>query len=720
MAAQAGSWGFCGGGLQIPAKPAEASSAQALRAADPGEIRMRADSADIVENIHTVLSGDVLIEKGLKTLAADKATYDETNESMDAEGNVRLWQGSSFLSSDAVQINFANDQIDATAANFLDLSSHGRATASQLRVSGSELVQIRNATYTTCNPGDPDWSLEADKLDLDRVSDVGTARNVMVHFKGYPIFYTPYLTFPLSSERKSGVLTPSFRLSGEAGTELMVPYYFNIAPNQDATVNTRITAKRGLVLGGEYRYLQPWGEGTLSAEVLPHDSERGGARGLLKLRHVTEEPQRFRAELHFDRVSDRDYFSDLGDSLDVSSTTHLRQRAELEYIGPTWNARGRVETFQTVDGALPSASRPYRRLPQLLLQSRLPRPNRALNYSYAAEYAYFDRSGAVKGHRFDLAPTVSFPVRSAGWFAVPSATLRYTAYSLQDADANVNDSPDRLIPTVSFDSGLFFERDTVLGGTKYLSTLEPRLHYLAVPFDDQRDLPLFDTGEFTFNFAQIFRNARFSGADRVGDAHQITVALTSRLLNPADGRELFRASIGQIQYLRDRKVTLAADGMAERRRSSDIVAELAALISPDWSVKGGLQWNTHDGRTEKNVFGLRYQPNQERVVNLTYRFIRDTVEQADASVRWPWNHSTNFVARFNYSLAGSRVLETFGGLEYESCCWAMRVIGRRFLTNERDYNNGIFLQLELKGLAGIGKKAGEFPEQSIPGYRNNF
>jgi len=203
--------------------------------------------------------------------------------------------------------------------------------------------------------------------------------------------------------------------------------------------------------------------------------------------------------------------------------------------------------------------------------------------------------------------------------------------------------------------------------------------------------------------------------------NRVTLALTSRLLSPTDGRELFRASIGQIRYLRDRKVTRIANRAPATTSSSDIVAEVAAAVGAGWSLQSGLQWNTQDEQTDKGVFALRYQPDEERVVNLTYRFIRDQVEQVDASFRWPWNHQTSVVGRFDYSLDDSRILETFGGLEYESCCWAMRLVGRRFLADDRGaYNNGVFLQLELKGLTGLGQKAGEFLEKSIPGYRNNF
>jgi LPS-assembly protein len=717
---QAG-WEQCGAELQIPTLPAHTMSRDEAAQADPAQVRMGADNAVLEEGKRSVLTGNVVMEKGAGVLASDKAIYDAANETFDSQGNVRYWDGETFLSGSRAQIEFDTDVITVDNANFIEPASHGRGDATRLSITGSDLIRIQNGTYTTCNPGDPDWMLEARRIDLDQVADWGTARDVKVLFKGVPIFYSPYLTFPLSNQRKSGFLASSVRMSGEAGSEITIPYYFNIAPNQDATLSARLTTLRGAIVAGEYRYLFPWGEGELDAEFIPNDSEHGGARGLFKYRHRSALlADKLRTEIHYDRVSDRDYFSDLGDSLAVSSTTHLRQRANVDYFAGPWWARARVESFQTVDGSLAGSGRPYRRLPQLLISSSKAEQNRALNISYHGEFVRFERSESVTGTRFDAFPSVSFPVRAAGWFVVPRASLRYTAYSLSGVSAGGDNSPDRLTPAFSLDSGMFFERSFDIGKKTYISTLEPRLYYLGIPYRDQRDIPIFDTGRYTFNFGQLFRSDRFSGADRVGDTNQLTVALTSRVLGN-NGGELARASVGQILYFRRRAVTLTNDDPLESRRSSDFIAEVAGTISKDWAVKAGIQWNPHDEKTQKHVLGLRYQPDSERVVNLTYRSIAGQLEQVDTSVRWPWSHNLNLVGRMHYSLADHRTLETFGGLEYESCCWAMRAVARRFLSSTNgDYTNGVFLQLELKGLAGIGKEAGAFLKRSIPGYQNDF
>jgi len=347
--------------------------------------------------------------------------------------------------------------------------------------------------------------------------------------------------------------------------------------------------------------------------------------------------------------------------------------------------------------------------------------NRELVPSFRAEVVHFDRTDpSVTGIRYDLKPAISFPMRTASTFLVPKATLQYTGYNLDGQPAGLDDNPGRVLPILSADAGMFFERNLEFAGQDFVQTLEPRLYYLYVPFDNQNDIPDFDTGLRTFSFAQLFRENRFSGADRVGDANQLTMALSSRLLT-SSGEEWLRASAGQIIYFRDRDVQLTPTTAKQTDTASDFVAELSAKVWDDWRVSAGVQWDIDDSRTDKKIVRMRYQPNPQRVINLEYRFVRETVEQTDASFRWPINHNWGVVGRWNYSLPEDRTLEVFGGVEYDSCCWATRAVVRRFLSNtDGDFDNAIFLQFELKGLAGVGESAAAFLRKSIPGYRNEF
>ena len=329
----------------------------------------------------------------------------------------------------------------------------------------------------------------------------------------------------------------------------------------------------------------------------------------------------------------------------------------------------------------------------------------------------------------DLRPSVAWPLRTSSAFVVPKVALHFTQYALDRAedDAYMEDAPSRWTPSFSLDGGVFLERPLTLRGRSLTHTIEPRLYYLHVPFRRQDDLPVFDTSRFSFNFAQLFREDRFSGRDRLGDADQVALALTSRLLDDRGG-ELARASVGQIRYFRDRRVTLDATEGPETARSSDVVAEVEARLARRWRVRTGFQYDAGTGRTARNTFSVRYRPDERRVVNATYRRVRDAgpeeaVEQADLSFAWPIGRDWRAVGRWNFALneEENRTLEAFGGLEYESCCWGIRLVARRFLSGSSDsYSNGIFLQLELKGLTGVGHDADAFLERSIPGYEDEF
>jgi LPS-assembly protein len=707
-------WAQCGAGWVLPARP------EVER--DPGNpeaVFISSDEADTIEGGLTTLIGNVDIGRGSEQLRADRVTYDEATEIVEAEGNVQYWNGGLYVTGDRGRMELLTDQNTLENAGFTDLDSHGRGTADKATTSGDDRFHAENATYTTCNPGSPDWLLTAKQIDLDKTAKVGTARNVWVKFKRVPIFYTPYLSFPLSDERKSGFLAPSGRVSDSTGLEATVPYYFNLAPNRDATVAARPMSDRGIQLQGEYRYLMPWGEGELEAEVVPHDRKFGDDRTAVHFTHTGSFAPRWNSDVNFGWVSDSEYFEDLGTDLSVSSRTFVEQRGDLTYTGDGWWALGRLQHYQTVDDALAATDRPYERLPQFYVATSSRERNRALNLGGFAEVVNFDRSSSVNGTRLDLRPFVSYPMRTPGTFVVPRAAFRFTQYDLDDVAAGADDSPSRAVPTFSLDSGLVMERPLTIGSHSLIQTFEPRAYYLYVPFDSQDDLPVFDTGEYTFSFSQLFRDDRFSGADRVSNANQLALAVTSRFLSPG-GDEVFRASVGQIRYFHDRKVTLPG-APRQTRTSSDLVAEVAANVARRWRVLGAIQWNSNAEQTNRSTASVRYQPDERRVLNAAYRFIRDVSESTDVSFTWPVARNWRAVGRWNYALDEATTLEGFAGVEYESCCWGFRTVVRRYLSNSRgEHTNGIFFQLQLKGLAGVGRGTSEFLQKNIPGYKNEF
>lgn len=716
LSAQTTEWSHC------EVQPAVVSSAPVQKSLgdEPDLLYLNADRADLQRGQTSVLHGNATARKGLQRLEADRLRLHEPSNRLDAAGNVRYRQPSLEIDGDRARLNMKTDEALIDRAEYRLLDRHARGDASEVRVTGNERVRAERGRYTTCEPGSDHWVLEATSIDIDRTSDVGTARNVQVRFMDVPIFYSPYLTFPTSDKRKSGFLLPRVRVSGETGFDYLQPYYWNIAPNRDATLSLRAMSKRGALLESEYRYLQPQSGGTLGLEYLPYDFNEDKARGAVSYQHLGLYQQRWLADVDANYVSDKDYLEDLGTGLEIASTQFVDQRADLTYLGNGWSLLGRVQDYQTVDRDVDADERPYTRLPMLLLTRALPERSGQVNFGFRGEAVYFDRRASVTGTRVDLTPKVSYPLRNPWGFLIPRASFRFTQYNLQDLEPGVARSPTRALPALSLDAGTFFDRSISLGGRRFLQTVEPRLFYLYRPFDDQDDIPVFDTGTFTFNFNELFRDDRFNGADRLGDANQMTLALTTRLLDHDTGGERLRASIGSIGYFRNRKVTLP-DSIRERDNVSDIIAEVSTTLNPAWRLGGAIQFDPDDERTERGHATIQYRPRDDRVLNLSFRRLRGAVEQVDATTRWQVNKAWSLLGRFNYSLEEDRNLESFLGLEYEDCCWAIRFGGRRYLRNsDGDQTNAVFVQLSLKGLADIGDRSARSFAARIPGYQNQF
>ena len=727
-------WLQCGPGFLVPERPALEAAESGT---DPGTIHLSADEAEAVEDGMTRFSGSVIVAQGSRQIRSDEVVHDQSEDVIEAKGGVRFWDEGVYVASDGARAEIGEEIVTfAPAASFMLESEHGHGDAAEVRTFGSERITATDVTYTTCNPGEPDWRITAREVEIDRVEEFGTARDTWLEFKGRRVFHLPWISFPLSDRRKSGFLTPTFGTSGPGGAEVTLPYYFNLAPNHDATLTARAMNGRGVQAQGELRFLsRAYGTGRLAAQHLPHDSKFDGDRTAFDLRHRHRWTDRWSTDIRFEWVSDRGYLEDLGANLSQSSRSHLPRRLDATWRGDGWDARLRLQDFMTLDRTIRPEDRPYARLPQINVRTNRPRKNRAPNFELKAEATYFDDDSRTTGTRVDLQPSLAWPNRTAAAFVTPKATLHVTGYRLNRTatEAALDDDPSRVVPSLSLDGGLFLERPVTLSGTPLVQTIEPRVYYLLVPHEHQDDLPTFDTARPTFSFAQLFRENRYTGRDRIGDAHQVTLALTSRLL---DDRRIERASasIGQIRYLRDRRVTLG-DEDTETRRASDFVAEIEARPTRDWRLRAGLQYDSDADRTERNVLNLRYRPDPRSVVNVRYRLVRNvdparTIEQADLSFAWPVGTGTSWraVGRWLYALNEdrNRTLEAFGGVEYESCCWGFRAVVRRFRLGdtrdavEADYSNGVFLQLELKGLTGGGNRTEAFLTRSIPGYENEF
>lgn len=729
-------WPLCPSALPIPERPlVEVPLA-------PGETYITADEADLEENGISRLRGDAEITRDRQQVSADFIDYDETQESADLQGNVQYWDDDLYLAGERARVEIDDETGQFENAHFFIKNSRGRGEAEKIYHEYTHLSEFTTANYSTCDPEDNFWKISASKITLNHDKNRGTARNAVLRIKDVPVFYTPYISFPLKKERKTGFLFPSFGSSNRNGFEIQTPFYLNIAPEVDATITPRVLGDSGVMFMGQFRYLLDRGNGELNLEYLPNDDEfvEGKEdRSLLGFTHQQLFGRTGNLFLTYNRVSDKQYFEDFGSSINITSTQFLERRADASYSGNWWNAFVRLQDFQTVDSSIPVESRPFKRLPQVNFNAASPFRNRALNFNLRSEFTYFDRgdndifADDLQGARVDLFPSITYPIHTASTFFIPKAGFRYTQYELENTGVTFKSSPDRTLPLLSLDTGAFFDRDTRLFGTGFVQTLEPRLFYLYIPFEDQDDLPVFDTGLFDFSFDSLFREDRFNGVDRMGDANQATLAVTSRLINQRTGKEAGHISFGQIYFLRDREVTLP--GARERDEdTSPLVAEIGVSILDDWRARGTIQWDPNNDRTDKLTALVQYNPAVNKLINLGYRK-RDTVgqqalttpasltdiEQTDVSFVWPLTRQWNVIGRWNYALPESRSLDLFGGVEYESCCWAARVIARRFLTDVTgDFNTGIFFQLELKGLAGIGQSTEDFLRKNIPGFESEF
>jgi len=707
-------WGLC----PHTAQPSPPASDTALPAAQSPTYLSGDVGEGKLDELYT-LTGHISIRRGPQQVEADKAVYDSRTGMVNATGNVRFQQGDLITqgAKARIDINTGTGEIDDARYEYLQRHANGRAAT--INHESADLTRLNHATYTTCDPNQVDWELRARTVTLDHAEAVGEAYNVTLRFKNVPFFYLPYINFPLNDARKSGVLPPTVGYSNSTGLDIGVPVYWNIAPNRDATITPRLLGHRGLLTKGEFRYLSESSKGEVQAEYLPNDRKFGNDRGTLEYQNRTQISPRWSSTLIANYVSDNSYLEELGNSLTAASTTQVERRLDLAYSGGYTSFLARLQGYQTLDPTLPSSSRPYQRLPQLLFTTAAPPHPSGAAYRFDGEYVHFERKDSLTGKRLNVTPSVAWPLESQGYFLTPKVSVNYIQYQLDGQAVGTTADPTRTTPLYSLDSGLFLERETTLGERPFLHTLEPRLYYLRVPYRDQSSLPLFDTSAFDFSFAQLFRENRFSGADRLGDADQLSVSVTSRLIDQESGREWLSASIGEIFYMEDRRVTLG--GPPQTQHTSDIVAEASSHLSKSWSTNLDLQWNPDLHKVDEGSYLFRYRQDDRHLFNAGYRFRRDQLAQTDLSFLWLLDRRWQLLGRWNYSQRDHRTLETLAGIQYESCCWIFRVTHRYYVSNSSgDNNHSLYLQLELKGLANIGQSAEEVLERGILGYRPGY
>jgi LPS-assembly protein len=695
----------------------------AVRETSPAELS--AERFDVSDRKVYTLDGQVEIRRADQYLGADRLRYDTEAEAYEAEGSVHYQDRALLLGAERAQGDLAEDRSTLEGVRYQLLEARGNGEAETAVVQG-DTSQLRRVTYTTCDPGTTGWELRASRVDLDQAEGVGTARNATLRLGRVPILYLPYASFPIDERRRTGFLFPSIGSSQDSGIDVSAPYYINLAPNYDLTLTPRLLAKRGAMISTEFRYLTETQRGEVSGTWLPDDDKTGRDRSSFGFLHQGQLGPLWSIRANINSVSDDRYFEDFGDSLTAASTSLLESSAGIFGRGRYWNASLSVQDWKITDPFLPNSFEPFRRLPRALFGYEQPIRDWFIA-GVRSEAVVFDGEDRPGATRYDFYPYVAFPIERAAWFLRPEIGYRHTGYELdRDYLASFDSrSPSRGTPIASLDAGLIFERPARLFDRNLLQTLEPRLYYLRVPYEEQDDLPLFDTQELTFGFAQLFRNNRFTGADRQANANQATLAVTTRLLEESTGRERLSASLGQIRYFEPQRVQLPGVAIVDPSGSA-LVGDVELVLSDRWRVGVSQQWDPEDELSDLSALRAQYRWGAAGVFNLEYRFRRETatalgnavaLEQVDASFVAPISERWRLLARWNYSLLDESTLEAIAGFEWESCCLAARVLGRHYVRNrEGEKNNGIYLELELKGLATLGRKSGELLERAILGY----
>lgn len=708
---------------------------------DPRPTFIAADRINGKNDDEAVASGNVELRKIGKVLKTDHLTYWEHEDEVEAVGNVELTMDQDRISGPKLRLGLESSvgyfeqpqysikrpahgalpAMDGPAAPLTTGSGH----AQRIDFEGEDHYRLTDATYSTCGPNDPEWYVRAGSMSLDYDREVGVASHAALVFKGVPILYTPWLSFSLNNQRKSGFLSPSIGTTTRSGPEVSLPYFWNIAPNMDATISPRLMAKRGMQMDGEFRYLDFNYSGQMQGEYLPNDLITHSDRSSISLSHKQNFGSGFSGSLDLNRVSDDSYYTDLSSRLAITSQTNLLRQGMLSYGSTWWNANIMAQRFQTLqDPAQPPVVIPYYRLPQLTLNANRPDLPLGSAFNFSGEYVNFSHPTSVLGRRSTLYPQLSLPLQTAAFYVTPKIGLHSTSYSLERQDPGTPAQITRNLPVLSIDSGVVLERKLDWFGQSMTQTLEPRLYYLYVPKRDQSQIPIFDSGLADFNFAQIFSENRYSGGDRFGDANQITAALTSRLVDPASGAELVRGLIGQLYHFRQQEVTLPGE-VAPSSKAADFLAAFSGQVLPKTFVDTAWQYSPHENRSDRFSISGRYQPELGKVINAGFRFNRDLlnpvtqinqIKQIDISAQWPLWGGWYGVGRYNFSLTDGSIIEALAGLEYDGGCWVGRVVVQRIATSTATTSTGLFVQLELNGFSNIGSNPIDVLKRNIPGY----
>jgi LPS-assembly protein len=701
----------------------------------------------------TRLQGQAEVRRHDVVVRGDQIDYQDSTETLQATGNVRVLRDGNVYEGPELLLKLDDNTGYFLQPTFSVLRTRGTGQAERLDFVDENRSVAHRASYTTCSrrPGPswlPDWVVSAASIEFDQAEEVAYATNASLRFMDVPILAWPYLSFPISDRRKSGLLPPTLNIDNISGLELTLPYYLNLSPQRDATLYPTLMSRRGIDLGGEYRYLEHTYTGQLRGNYMPSDRLRDADRWSYSIQHSQSLPTPDKLglgnvglQLNLNRVSDDNYWRDFPRAMTPLTTRLLPSDVVLSWGRGPWSLTAgsyRWQTLQDIDAPIVA---PFDRVPSIA--ARFAQTDQSLaggrgwDWSFTTEYTRFRSDRVQTGADLNGSRALAVGAISRTWatpaaYVKPRLQLHATQYQTDVAMADGRTSASRVLPTFSIDSGVFLERDAHFFGRDLVQTLEPRLFYAYTPYRDQSKLPNYDAAAFDFNLATIYTENPYGGQDRIADAHVVTAGATSRLIDPASGSELAKFGVAQRLRLSNQNVVLpGADPVAERL--SDILVGARVNWTPRWSVETNVQFNPKNRESVRTTLSTRYSPGDYRVLNVAYRLQRGTSEQLDVGWQWPLGGGSlpehreaggglgegrwYSVGRVNYSVPDRKIVDLVAGFEYDAGCWIGRIVVESLQRSINSANRRILFQLEFTGFTRIGSSPLKTLKDNVPRYQ---
>lgn len=736
--------------------------------------------------------GDVIVRKGDQTIMADKATVKQNPTTNQVEkigliGNVSIDQPGQFAIGDRGKANLAentavvydayyrlrvNEKMGSasttsqqttliTPEEAKSFTGYGHGHADKVEQLSQTEFKLTNATYTTGSPFNNDWHVSASSIDIDKEKDKASLWNTVFHVKDIPVFYTPYFSFPLSSERKTGFLYPQAG-HDNAGYYLSTPFYINLAPNYDLTVTPTYYTDSGVMLGGDFRYLTQTNQGELTGQFMPDDRQTGTNRKAFNFTDSGNYGNHFTSYLQYEYIGDPNFYNDFsGGNLNQTTQSLLNRQALFSYNDTHWNASINAQSYNAINSELSLENRPYDTLPQININATYPDIANGVNLKWDNQITNFYKSPLngqtqVEGQRLYVAPKIEIPLTNTWGYIKPSVGINARAYQLQNTTNSVqnfnNSSATSVLPILNLDAGLYFDRDFQYSGANYQQTLEPRLFYTYIPYQNQQDIPLFDTSLTNFTYQSLFMTNQFIGYDRINNANQASLALETNIIDRDTGTNKLSAGIGQMVYFADRKVNMCqginSDCQAYQQPYSDaptspVVGFASWQFLPDWYLQTGLTYRLQNSQMENQSYSFQYRPDEKHILNFGYQNIQNNyamltpqkiqpytppprLSQVTVSGIWKFTEHWALTGLYSYAFNANQATNMFAGVEYNDCSWAIRFLAQRSVDSSSDpnqpseitgpLNNSFMVQLELKGLGGSSSGSIQERMQMISGY----